>query len=184
LEYSTLSRRYADLSAICQIIADPIQGGSRLFSTYYRVGLYGKIWQELNGKEFIYKEPKEIMTAEVTARLKGQWEVQFGAGKVQAIGNLDVNESELKPEIAYFQIAPVQIYLDNNNLAKRPSPFYQQFNICDFVLEIPFVEGGKKNPGLIDRKKKKKNPPYLNPVSLFKGKNTSYKEGSCCPRAN
>eukprot|EP01120_Amphizonella_sp_Union-15-10_P002076 TRINITY_DN12219_c0_g1_i1.p1 TRINITY_DN12219_c0_g1~~TRINITY_DN12219_c0_g1_i1.p1 ORF type:complete len:280 (+),score=70.98 TRINITY_DN12219_c0_g1_i1:39-842(+) len=95
------------------------------------------------------------MIVQVTDRLKGQYEIQFGTGKVQTIGNYEVNLSELDPDIAYFQIAPVQVYLDDKELTSRSTPYLRQFNIDKFLLEVPFVESGKKNPTLADQKKKK-----------------------------
>jgi hypothetical protein len=35
-----------------------IKQQSRMLGSYYRVGFYGKVFDELDGKEFVYKEPK------------------------------------------------------------------------------------------------------------------------------
>lgn len=35
-----------------------IKQQSRMLGSYYRVGFYGKCFDELDGKEFVYKEPK------------------------------------------------------------------------------------------------------------------------------
>jgi len=41
-----------------------------MLGSYYRVGFYGVSYEELNGKEFIYKEPKITKLSEIKDRLK------------------------------------------------------------------------------------------------------------------
>ena len=47
-----------------------IQGNKRLFGTYFRVGFYGTKFDELDGQEFIYKEPGITKLAEIASRLE------------------------------------------------------------------------------------------------------------------
>ncbi len=46
------------------------QGNKRLFGTYFRVGFYGTKFDELDGQEFIYKEPGITKLAEIASRLE------------------------------------------------------------------------------------------------------------------
>ena len=41
-----------------------------MFGTYYRVGFYGGWFAELDGQEFIYKEPAITKLAEISHRLE------------------------------------------------------------------------------------------------------------------
>lgn len=41
---------------------------TRLFWNYYRVALYGKAMKELEGKEWIYKEPMMVLKRETERR--------------------------------------------------------------------------------------------------------------------
>ena len=41
-----------------------------MLGSYYRVGLYGSSFLELDGKEYIYKEPKITKLSEIKERLK------------------------------------------------------------------------------------------------------------------
>lgn len=43
---------------------------SRMLGRYFRVGFYGSRFEELDGKEYIYKEPKRTHLYAVTERLK------------------------------------------------------------------------------------------------------------------
>lgn len=41
-----------------------------MLGKYYRVGFYGVRFEYLNGKEYVYKEPKSTHLYELTERLK------------------------------------------------------------------------------------------------------------------
>ena len=41
-----------------------------MFGTYYRVGFYGLWFAELDGQEFIYKEPAITKLSEISHRLE------------------------------------------------------------------------------------------------------------------
>ena len=44
--------------------------GKRIFGTYFRVGFYGAKFGDLDGEEFIYKEPTLTKLAEISHRLE------------------------------------------------------------------------------------------------------------------
>jgi hypothetical protein len=44
--------------------------GKRVFGTYFRVGFYGSKFGDLNGEEFIYKEPTLTKLPEIFSRLE------------------------------------------------------------------------------------------------------------------
>lgn len=41
-----------------------------MLGKYYRVGFYGSKFEDLNGKEFVYKEPKATHLFDLKERLK------------------------------------------------------------------------------------------------------------------
>lgn len=43
---------------------------TRMLGRYFRVGFYGRRFQHLDGKEFIYKEPKRTHLYALSERLK------------------------------------------------------------------------------------------------------------------
>ena len=45
-----------------------VNSNKRLFGTYFRVGFYGEKFDDLNGEEFIYKEPGITKLAEIAHR--------------------------------------------------------------------------------------------------------------------
>ena len=46
------------------------QEGKRMFGTYFRVGFYGHKFGDLDGDEFVYKEPPITKLPEVAHRLE------------------------------------------------------------------------------------------------------------------
>jgi hypothetical protein len=46
------------------------QHGKRMFGTYFRVGFYGPKFGDLDGEEFIYKEPTLTKLPEISHRLE------------------------------------------------------------------------------------------------------------------
>ena len=47
-----------------------LQEGKRMFGTYFRVGFYGHKFGDLDGEEFVYKEPSITKLAEISHRLE------------------------------------------------------------------------------------------------------------------
>lgn len=46
------------------------QDGKRMFGTYFRVGIYGSKFGDLDEQEFVYKEPAITKLAEISHRLE------------------------------------------------------------------------------------------------------------------
>lgn len=66
--YGHLAKAYAECQEIYSKMIKSAE--TRFLGKYYRVGFYGKKFQELDGKEFIYKEPQATHLYELTDRLK------------------------------------------------------------------------------------------------------------------
>ena len=47
-----------------------LQEGKRVFGTYFRVGFYGHKFGDLDGEEFVYKEPAITKLPEISHRLE------------------------------------------------------------------------------------------------------------------
>ncbi len=57
----------------------------RSFGTYFRVGFYGSRFGDLDGEEFIYKEPAFTKLSEISHRLEAFYADRFGKDVVQLI---------------------------------------------------------------------------------------------------
>ncbi|KAG0420649.1 hypothetical protein HPB47_003371, partial [Ixodes persulcatus] len=102
------------------------QAGKRVFGTYFRVGFYGPRFGDLDGEEFIYKEPTLTKLPEISHRLE-----------------------------AYIQITYVEPYFDMYELRERHTYFDKNYNIKRFVYATPFTPDGRAHGDLHEQYKRK-----------------------------
>lgn len=57
----------------------------RCFGTYFRVGFYGTRFADMDGIEFIYKEPAITKLSEISYRLDAFYTDRFGKGNIEII---------------------------------------------------------------------------------------------------
>ncbi|KAJ8040484.1 Dedicator of cytokinesis protein 7 [Holothuria leucospilota] len=120
------------------------QGGKRLFSTYFRVGFYGPKFGDLDGEEYIYKEPAITKLPEIASRLESFYSERFGTDFVEIIKDSNtVDCKKLNPEKAYIQITFVEPYFDFYETLHRHTAFELYNNIKRFVFATPFTKDGK-----------------------------------------
>ena len=106
------------------------QHGKRVFGTYFRVGFYGPKFGDLDGEEFIYKEPTLTKLPEISHRLENFYSERFGASNVVMIKDSNpVDVGKLNPEKAYIQITYVEPYFDVAELRQRVTVFERNYNI-------------------------------------------------------
>lgn len=116
-----------------------------MLGRYYRVGFYGQAYfEEDNGSEYVYKEPKVTSLSEVSERLNKQYCEKFGQEVVKLIQDSSpVNQSELDPKFAYIQVTHVTPYFEKTDLEDRQTEFEQNHDINCFMFETPFTKDGK-----------------------------------------
>ena len=66
------------------------QEGKRMLGTYFRVGFYGSKFGDLDGEEYIYKEPAITKLPEVSHRLQVSLLGLVGASRKNFVWNLPV----------------------------------------------------------------------------------------------
>ncbi|KAG1678326.1 Dedicator of cytokinesis protein 7 [Nymphon striatum] len=93
--------------------------GKRVFGTYFRVGFYGSKFGDLDGEEFVYKEPTLTKLPEISQRLENFYSERFG------------------PE-------HTEVFKDSSNVDRskqNPEKLYQFFNVYhNFVWGIYFLQ--------------------------------------------
>ncbi|XP_016085071.1 dedicator of cytokinesis protein 11-like [Sinocyclocheilus grahami] len=113
-------------------------------------------FEEEDGKEYIYKEPKLTSLPEISHRLIGLYGEKFGAENVKIIQDSNkVNQKDLDPKFAYIQVTFVKPYFDEKELAERKTDFEKSHNIQRFVFETPFTLTGKKQGGVEEQCKRR-----------------------------
>ncbi|KAL5969057.1 Dedicator of cytokinesi protein 7 [Taenia solium] len=141
----------------------------RLFSTYFRVGFYGTLFGDQNGREFIYKEIPLTKLAEITARLQEFYSHQLGGKPVEIIKSSNpVAVTDLDETTAYLQITYVEPYFEEFELRKRRLEHERNYGIKRFVMVTPFTQAGPAHGRISEQFKRKvilttsRCFPYLN----------------------
>uniref|UniRef100_A0A3B4AQK0 Dedicator of cytokinesis 9b n=1 Tax=Periophthalmus magnuspinnatus TaxID=409849 RepID=A0A3B4AQK0_9GOBI len=149
--YDTLHRAYTK-------VIEVMHSGKRLLGTYFRVAFFGQgFFEDEDGKEYIYKEPKFTPLSEISQRLLKLYSDKFGQENVKIIQDSGkVNPKDLDSKYAYIQVTHVTPYLDDKELDDRKTDFEKSHNIRRFVFETPFTVSGKKQGG-VDEQCKRRN---------------------------
>ncbi|XP_067028614.1 dedicator of cytokinesis protein 7-like isoform X1 [Acropora muricata] len=153
-DYKKLTAVHKKLSeAFAKIIQTE---GKRMLGTYFRVGFYGSKFGDLDGEEYIYKEPAITKLPEVSHRLQAFYGAKFGADVVEVIKDSNaVEQDKLDPEKAYIQLTYVDPYFDEYELKDRITYFDKNFNLRRFKYDTPFTPSGKAHGELVTQYKRK-----------------------------
>ncbi|XP_051923810.1 dedicator of cytokinesis protein 11 isoform X2 [Hippocampus zosterae] len=156
-DYEKLSRLYNTLHRAYNKVMEVIQTGRRMLGTYFRVAFYGQgFFEEEDGKEYIYKEPKLTGLSEISQRLLTLYGEKFGPENVKIIQDSNkVNPKELDPKFAYVQVTFVKPYFEEKEAPEKKTDFEKCHNINRFVFETPYTLSGKKHGGVEEQCKRK-----------------------------
>ncbi|XP_061148285.1 dedicator of cytokinesis protein 11 isoform X5 [Syngnathus typhle] len=156
-DYEKLSRLYNTLHRAYNKVMEVIQSGRRLLGTYFRVAFYGQgFFEEEDGKEYVYKEPKLTGLSEISQRLLTLYGEKFGPENVKIIQDSNkVNPKDLDPKFAYVQVTFVKPYFDEKEAPEKKTDFEKCHNINRFVFETPYTLSGKKHGGVEEQCKRK-----------------------------
>ncbi|XP_077153205.1 dedicator of cytokinesis protein 9 isoform X4 [Ranitomeya variabilis] len=160
--YDTLHRAYSKVTEV-------MHTGKRLLGTYFRVAFFGQQYQftdsetdmegffeEEDGKEYIYKEPKLTPLSEISQRLLKLYSDKFGPENVKMIQDSGkVNPKDLDSKYAYIQVTHVTPYFEDKELQERKTEFEKTHNIRRFVFEMPFTLSGKRQGGVEEQWKRR-----------------------------
>ncbi|XP_051876848.1 dedicator of cytokinesis protein 11 [Pristis pectinata] len=155
-DFERLAFLYNTLNEAYKKIIQVLHTGRRLLGTFFRVGFYGQSFEEEDGKEYIYKEPKLTRLPEISERLLKLYGDKFGAENVKIIQDSNkVNAKTLDQKFAYMQVTFVEPYFDEKELPERKTHFERNHNITRFVFETPYTLSGKKQGGVEEQCKRR-----------------------------
>ncbi|XP_077599633.1 dedicator of cytokinesis protein 9-like [Stigmatopora nigra] len=148
--YDTLHRAYTK-------VLEVMHTGKRVLGTYFRVAFFGQsFFEDEDGKEYIYREPKFTPLSEISQRLLKLYSYKFGQDNVKIIQDSGkVNSKDLESKYAYIQVTHVVPYLDDKESEERKTNFEKSHNIRRFVFETPFTVSGKKQGGVEEQCKRR-----------------------------
>ncbi|XP_051016946.1 dedicator of cytokinesis protein 9 isoform X2 [Acomys russatus] len=148
--YDTLHRAYSKVTEV-------MHSGRRLLGTYFRVAFFGQgFFEDEDGKEYIYKEPKLTPLSEISQRLLKLYSDKFGSENVKMIQDSGkVNPKDLDSKSAYIQVTHVTPFFDEKELQERKTEFERCHNIRRFMFEMPFTQTGKRQGGVEEQCKRR-----------------------------
>jgi hypothetical protein len=129
-------RKYEDIIAnlkeykeLCESLVDTNNPPERFYPLYYRVGFYGSLWEDLNGKEFIYKMSTKYNLPNFKKYLLDQYSRKFGSKVEVLTSNEEIKLDKLDPKKCYIQIASVTPHFTHEEAEERGTRFEQNFNV-------------------------------------------------------
>ncbi|XP_016083903.1 dedicator of cytokinesis protein 9 isoform X7 [Ornithorhynchus anatinus] len=162
--YDTLHRAYSKVTEV-------MHTGKRLLGTYFRVAFFGQaaqyqftdsetdvegFFEDEDGKEYIYKEPKLTPLSEISQRLLKLYSDKFGSENVKMIQDSGkVNPKDLDSKYAYIQVTHVIPFFDEKESQERKTEFERTHNIRRFMFEMPFTQAGKRQGGVEEQCKRR-----------------------------
>ena len=155
-DYERLAFCYTNLSQAYTKAGEVIISGRRLLGKYFRVGFYGSYFDDEDGKEYIYKEPKVTSLPEICERLSNIYGEKYGKEIIKLIqDSKKVNPDTLDLRYCHIQVTHVTPYFDERELHRRLTDYERNNNIRKFMHETPFTKGGKAH-GEIDKQCKRR----------------------------
>ncbi|XP_049286761.1 dedicator of cytokinesis protein 9 isoform X3 [Anopheles funestus] len=156
-DYHGLTQCYEHLTQAYNRVIEFNKSGKRLLGRFYRVIFFSQVYfEEENGVEYIYKEPKVTSLSEISERLHKQYRDKFGADNVKILmDSAPVDQSTLDPKIAYIQVTHVTPYYCKDELEMRPTEFEQNHDVDTFMYETPFTPSGSAHGVVEDQWKRR-----------------------------
>ncbi|XP_043927228.1 dedicator of cytokinesis protein 9 isoform X3 [Protopterus annectens] len=156
-DFQKLAHVYEILHRAYSKITEVMHTGKRLLGTYFRVAFFGQgFFEDEDGKEYVYKEPKLTPLSEISQRLEKLYSDKFGPENVKMIQDSSkVNPKDLDTKYAYIQVTHVTPYHEEKDLQDRRTEFERNHNIQRFVFEMPFTVSGKKQGGVEEQCKRR-----------------------------
>ncbi|GAB0194912.1 dedicator of cytokinesis protein 11 [Grus japonensis] len=169
-EFEKLTQLYRTLHGAYAKILEVMHTRKRLLGTFFRVAFYGQtFFEEEDGKEYIYKEPKLTGLSEISFRLLKLYGEKFGSETVKIIQDSNkVNVKDLDPKYAYIQVTYVKPYFEDKEISERKTEFERNHNINRFVFETPYTLSGKKHGSVEEQCKKRTILTTLNSFPYVK----------------
>ncbi|CAI5464241.1 unnamed protein product, partial [Closterium sp. Yama58-4] len=128
---------------------------------YYRVGFYGERFRYIDGREFIYREPRDVRLGDIMEKLKALYDARsLDEEPLQIIqDSRQVDPAALKPNLVYMQITAVEpvVGAGEDRWLGRPlePPIAGTPTFSCFFFDTPFTPNGKQQGRMEDQWKRR-----------------------------
>ncbi|CAI5996344.1 unnamed protein product [Closterium sp. NIES-65] len=128
---------------------------------YYRVGFYGERFRYIDGREFIYREPRDVRLGDIMEKLKALYDARSPDEEPLQIiqDSRQVDPAALKPNLVYMQITAVEpvVGAGEDRWLGRPlePPIAGTPTFSCFFFDTPFTPNGKQQGRMEDQWKRR-----------------------------
>jgi hypothetical protein len=157
--YAKQAECYLDLQGLCNNSVKETQDNRRIFANYYRVAFFGggEKLQDLDGRQYVYKEQGGTRLADFSQRLTAQFSKKIPSENIHLVSNLsDFDRTKMQDGHLYIQLVSVEPYFAPDELASRPTVFERYNNVSKFIYETPFTKGQSKISEKLEEQWKRK----------------------------
>ncbi|CAI5977087.1 unnamed protein product [Closterium sp. NIES-64] len=130
-------------------------------ATYYRVGFYGERFGYIDGREFIYREPREVRLGDIMEKLKSLYDAREPDEEPLHViqDSRQVDPAALKPGFVYMQITAVEPVVGigvDRWLGRTIDPAVAGAPVFNcFFFDTPFTPNGKQHGRMEDQWKRR-----------------------------
>ncbi|GJP38566.1 hypothetical protein CLOM_g23007 [Closterium sp. NIES-68] len=130
-------------------------------ATYYRVGFYGERFGYIDGREFIYREPREVRLGDIMEKLKSLYDAREPDEEPLHViqDSRQVDPAALKPGFVYMQITAVEPVVgigEDRWLGRTIDPAVAGAPVFNcFFFDTPFTPNGKQQGRMEDQWKRR-----------------------------
>ena len=115
-DYARLSKSHLHLHSVFEKLLEANSKQTRMLGTYYRVGFYGhRFGPRLDGREFIYKQPKITRLSEIATRMKALYSKQLNTAVRILPDSNPVDRTKLDSEDCVLQLTFVSPYFGSSS---------------------------------------------------------------------
>lgn len=129
--------------------------GKRILATFFKVDFYGKKFNDLDGKSFIYKERSVTQLSEIVTRLTDTYKMQYGSDFELLNDSAAVDRSKQDPNKVYIAIMFCEPFHTLEELKVKPTYFDRINGVTKFFYEVPYTLSGKARGEVEDQYKRK-----------------------------
>ncbi|EFA83784.1 DOCK family protein [Heterostelium album PN500] len=173
-DYKSLISVLSNQKVVCETLIEKTKE-IRFQPKYYRISFQGAKFEELDGKEYIYKKPADCLLKHIQTQIREHLFEKFGKSdeSVVLLPNTPFDRASLDNDKLYFQIITVEPYIELSQLqlpAADPlangSQFDQYFGVSQFISETAYSHEGKAIQEDLSKQLKKKTIFSVDPASF------------------
>lgn len=163
--YGQLAKSHTSLTSIYEAVLEQESSPIPFIdATYYRVGFYGERFGELNKREYVYREARDVRLGDIMEKLSHVYESRLVGNHTLHIipDSRQVNADELQSGVCYLQITSVDPVMEDEDLESRKERLASHLStsirarVFDrFLFDTPFTKNGKTQGGLEDQWKRR-----------------------------